>query len=476
MEFDTAASDAVRRTAGSAPGDDVARSGSGPRRPGARSSTSGRTSSAGCASRVQGRRGLDDHGAARRGARARRARRPPAAHRARRPTGSSSAAATTSSSRRSPSTASATPRSTAGRASSPPTRSRRSSCTPTCERIGHFACSDDAAQPAARATSCGACAATSSTCRPTARSATSGSAGPATSPCSRRPRRSSTTSQASSQDWLRRPRRSSSTAQDGLVPFVVPDVLKYVDTRGQRVRRRPRPRRSGATPRCGCRGRCGRRTATGRCSTASYDSMSAHVRRVASLLSPTGLWDTGFQFGDWLDPARAARPAVGGEGRPRSRRDGVPATARAAHRRRPRRGSSAATTTQRAFERAGGPHRVGRSTSTTSRRRHDHERRRHRLRAGDRLRPARRLDRASRRRPAGRAGRRATATASRPGSPARPFVTDALTVTGHLDDAYRLLLRAELPVVALPGDDGRDDDLGALGLDAPRRHRSTRAR
>ncbi len=30
--------------------------------------------------------------------------------------------------------------------------------------------------------------------------------------------------------------------------------------------------------------------------------MNAHVRRVETLLSPTGLWDTGFQFGDWLDP------------------------------------------------------------------------------------------------------------------------------------------------------------------------------
>ncbi|HEU4946535.1 MAG TPA: family 78 glycoside hydrolase catalytic domain [Kribbella sp.] len=33
-----------------------------------------------------------------------------------------------------------------------------------------------------------------------------------------------------------------------------------------------------------------------------YDSMAGHVRRVEGLLSPTGLWDTGFQFGDWLDP------------------------------------------------------------------------------------------------------------------------------------------------------------------------------
>ena len=33
-----------------------------------------------------------------------------------------------------------------------------------------------------------------------------------------------------------------------------------------------------------------------------FDSMVAHVRRIESLLSPTGLWDAGFQFGDWLDP------------------------------------------------------------------------------------------------------------------------------------------------------------------------------
>ncbi len=30
--------------------------------------------------------------------------------------------------------------------------------------------------------------------------------------------------------------------------------------------------------------------------------MTAHVRRVETLLSPAGLWDTSFQFGDWLDP------------------------------------------------------------------------------------------------------------------------------------------------------------------------------
>jgi alpha-L-rhamnosidase len=35
---------------------------------------------------------------------------------------------------------------------------------------------------------------------------------------------------------------------------------------------------------------------------AQFESMAMHVRRIASLLSPSGLWDRGFQFGDWLDP------------------------------------------------------------------------------------------------------------------------------------------------------------------------------
>jgi alpha-L-rhamnosidase len=33
-----------------------------------------------------------------------------------------------------------------------------------------------------------------------------------------------------------------------------------------------------------------------------YDSMAAHLRHVAALLSPDGTWSEGFQFGDWLDP------------------------------------------------------------------------------------------------------------------------------------------------------------------------------
>ena len=50
-----------------------------------------------------------------------------------------------------------------------------------------------------------------------------------------------------------------------------------------------------------------------------------------------------------------------------------------------------------------------------------------------------------------------------------PLVTDALTNAGELSTGLRAAAAAGEPVVALPGDDGRDDDLGALGLDAPGR-------
>ncbi len=35
---------------------------------------------------------------------------------------------------------------------------------------------------------------------------------------------------------------------------------------------------------------------------AQFESMAAHVRRVVARVSPNGVWDTGFQFGDWVDP------------------------------------------------------------------------------------------------------------------------------------------------------------------------------
>jgi len=88
--------------------------------------------------------------------------------------------------------------------------------------------------------------------------------------------------------------------QDGIVPFVVPDVLKFL------------PPLDGIGP----------QESTAIWSDAAvwvpwalyrafgdtavlseqFRSMVAHLRRVSSLLSPDDLWDTVFQFADWLDP------------------------------------------------------------------------------------------------------------------------------------------------------------------------------
>jgi len=87
---------------------------------------------------------------------------------------------------------------------------------------------------------------------------------------------------------------------DGIVGFVIPDVIKYM----------PHPADFGKPD------------TTALWSDAAvwvpwdlyeaygdtavlerqFDSMAAHVRRVKSLLSPAGVWDGNFQFGDWLDP------------------------------------------------------------------------------------------------------------------------------------------------------------------------------
>lgn len=44
----------------------------------------------------------------------------------------------------------------------------------------------------------------------------------------------------------------------------------------------------------------------------SYDSMCSFIRKVAELVGERGLWDTGFQFGDWLDPDAPMDDPAGG--------------------------------------------------------------------------------------------------------------------------------------------------------------------
>ena len=77
--------------------------------------------------------------------------------------------------------------------------------------------------------------------------------------------------------------------------------LKRLDNADRLAVGHARPR-SGATRPSGCPGRCGRRTATGPCSSSAIPRWPLHVRTCVACVSANGLWDTGFQLGDWLDP------------------------------------------------------------------------------------------------------------------------------------------------------------------------------
>ena len=173
-----------------------------------------------------------------------------------------------------------------------------------------------------------------------------------------------------------------------------------------------------------------------------YDSMAAHVRRVESLLSPTGLWDTGFQFGDWLDPtappdqpadAKADKGVVATACLYRDARI-VAETAELLGRTRDAEHFAALAERTRAaftsitFNDDGTIH----SDAQTV------------VHPGDRLRPARRADRRAGGKPAsGTGGRERIPHPDRLRRHAVP--ADALSGTGHLDEAYRLLLQRECP-------------------------------
>jgi alpha-L-rhamnosidase len=100
-------------------------------------------------------------------------------------------------------------------------------------------------------------------------------------------------------DWLA-DLAAEQRAADGMVSFVVPDVLKYIEKPSYF----PPPESTAIWSDAAVWVPWALWQAYGDLQVLSdqYDSMTAHVRRVESLLSPSGLWDTGFQFGDWLDP------------------------------------------------------------------------------------------------------------------------------------------------------------------------------
>ncbi len=88
--------------------------------------------------------------------------------------------------------------------------------------------------------------------------------------------------------------------QDGMVPFVVPDVLKYEEHPTEF----PAPETTAIWSDAAVWVPWALWQAYGDPAVLAdqYGSMTSHTRRVRSLLSENGLWDSGFQFGDWLDP------------------------------------------------------------------------------------------------------------------------------------------------------------------------------
>ena len=238
-------------------------------------------------------------------------------------------------------------------------------------------------------------------------------------------------------DWLvdAELERRATPAQS--VPVVVPNVMKYLDTGF------PEPGPTAVWGDAAVWVPWALWNAYGHEQTLrdAYPLMTAHIRSVAAALSPSGLWDTGFQFGDWLDPdAPADRP---GDAKAPAE---VVATA-SAYRTATVMAEAAAALGEQddAGEFAALRDRIGeafrahyiqdgvvRSDSVTA----------YALaiafglmsdsdltRAGDRLAELVRT-----------AGHRIST-----GFAGTPFVNDALTITGHLDDAYALLLQREAP-------------------------------
>jgi alpha-L-rhamnosidase len=240
-------------------------------------------------------------------------------------------------------------------------------------------------------------------------------------------------------DWLR-DLAAEQQARDGLVPLVVPDILKYVT--GPSAFPDPESTAIWSDAAVWVPWALWRAYGDRSVLEDQYDSMAAHARRVESLLSASGLWDAGLQLGDWLDPQAPPAEPFKAKADPH-----VVATACCY-----RTACTVADTAEL----------LGRASDA-----------RHFRRLGGRVRAAFNehyvepdgtvrsdcatvyalaiefglLDEAM----TARAGDRLSALVTEngyrisTGFAGTPYVTDALTRTGHLDDAYRLLLERGCP-------------------------------
>ncbi|MFP7760163.1 family 78 glycoside hydrolase catalytic domain [Marisediminicola sp. LYQ85] len=240
------------------------------------------------------------------------------------------------------------------------------------------------------------------------------------------------------QDWLI-DLAAEQTHHDGVVPYVVPDILKYVGNPAEFAPFDSTAIWSDAA--VWVPWALWEAYGDDTVLRATFDSMASHVRTVRSKLSASGVWDAGFQFGDWLDPD--APPDAPAEAKADT---GVVATA-SAYRSADLTARAAAilgrVEEQEEFRRMAVSLREAFHASYVSDERilsdcttvytlaiafgllDENDR----VWAGERL--ARLVADSGYRISTGFAG--------------TPFITDALTSTGHVDAAYRLLLQEESP-------------------------------
>jgi len=173
---------------------------------------------------------------------------------------------------------------------------------------------------------------------------------------------------------------------------------------------------------------------------AHYPAMRIHLAAVEALLSSTGLWDTGFQFGDWLDPDAPPTDAAKAKADPsvvataclyRSARFAAEAST-ILGRGEEERWAALADRTRAAFNRHFVANGIVQSDCATSYALALHF---GLLDGADRVRAAARLAELVR-----SAGYRATT-----GFAGTPYVTWALSENGYVEEAYRLLLQDEMP-------------------------------
>jgi alpha-L-rhamnosidase len=104
-------------------------------------------------------------------------------------------------------------------------------------------------------------------------------------------------------NWMRDLHAETQHA-NGMVPFVVPDVLKRLTgpSHGAMLGS-PEPTAIWGDAAVWVPWALYRHDGDVERLRSMYPAMKMHGSAVETALSPEGLWDTGFQFGDWLDPA-----------------------------------------------------------------------------------------------------------------------------------------------------------------------------